>query len=260
MDLARISLKSVFLSSIGAILFSAGNAHASWIKITLAGNITSGLDDGGMFSNWSFAVLPYALTSTSPGPGGVGSVQTVPKYGIGYNPPLFGFSSFVGTGFSGEYNAFGDPNGSDYLSFTNATPSVISFKTGRQPTTQGEATSGISYNYQQASGSDDVKSIEFSGGMSESFNPGGVSGEQTITGLITSALSKSPFSSPQTFTCVSGCGTGKLNLITEDPFDFTWTSITFESLEGVPAPAPIAGGVYFFYFSKRLRVRTKAAK
>ena len=258
------TLQSILLASLGALAVSGGNANAKWIKVTIAGTFTSGPDNGISFNNWSFTILPYSLTSTTPGPGGTGSVQTQPFYGIGYSPPLVGFSSFTGTGFSGQYNSWGQPMGSDYLSFTNASPSVIKFKTGRQPTIGGESTTGITYTSQlNVNDQYDVVSIELTGGMTSTpsgFNPGDpTSSDGTITGLISGALTLTN-PSPQTVNCASSCDSGKLNVLNEDPFGFTWSSITFESIEGVPAPVPISGGVYFFYFSRRLRARTKAAK
>jgi len=232
-------------------------AHATWIKMTFTGVLNEsssnlpGANTARPFT-WSYMIMPYGINQASP----QGSTQSSPEYGVGYNPPIVGFSSFVGTGLSGQYNSFGQPYATDELTFTNAVNSSINFTTGRIQSS-GVSTSGVTYTFDAPNQAaiTGVDAISLQGPLT-AFNPGGqTSPDNTISGLISAAMS----SNNQTVNCAGSC-TGVLSTSDESALSFTWSQVQFESFTGVPSPLPVAGGASAFYFSRRLRRRIGSAK
>ena len=144
----RIGVAASSASIAVAAISPAQAAAPTWIKATFAGTATD--NSAGTvvtsFTDWTFYIYNYALDSTSTSSyASATQPSTVQGNSVGYNPPLFGFGSFTGNGFTGQYNAYGapdtsqppSPTGYDRIVFDQNASRQIRFNTGRLNTSSG---------------------------------------------------------------------------------------------------------------------------
>jgi hypothetical protein len=174
--------------------------------------------------------------------------------------PLFDFGTLTNTaGFYGSFYEARNTTGSfpDKFLFN----SKASLNPGFQLYTS-RADSATGYNlYTDISfmpslpPSPDALSSFFLNGNITNFNA-----NQTTTSIATfvqTALGTNVTS--RTYNCYDNTCTGAINTASEAGLTFTWDAITFEMIEPVPSPLPLAGGASAFAWARKLRRRSQAA-
>jgi hypothetical protein len=222
---------------VGALLVGClpGVVQAKWIKATVTGTVTGTVYADNLQLNdaitLNFIIQNYSGTSGSPN--FWEQTSPLPNY-----TQLFGYGTGTNsTGLVGSFNASSSPGGGGNLIESNNNGSSFLMRV------TGTPSSGLSIS--RSGTLTNVSNIGLSGNLgsfSSSFP-----GSTDIVDFLSGSLG--------TKSCTS-C-TGQIQPNTESPITFTWNNITFEQIEAVPGPLPLAGALVAFRYSRKIRSRIK---
>ena len=227
------------LASVIAVGLMPGAAQAKWIKATVSGLVTTtpasppaDLEPGDAIT-LNFIIQNYLGTRGTPNVWSQTDVK--PNYS-----QLFGYGT-SSPQLQGNYNASSlpyDSTGLGNIISSNDNGSNFFLRVGTDQPTSGlsAVVAGTARN---------VLYISL-GGTVNLATP--ASGSSDVVDFLSASLG-----SRSCTTC-----TGFIQTTVETPFSFTWNTISFEQIEAVPAPLPIAGVLAGFRFSRKIRSRIKA--
>jgi hypothetical protein len=235
-----------------------GVAQAKWIKATVTGNYTGGMPDGISLNDaitLNFIIQNYSGTPASGGaPNYWDQYQVKPNY-----TQLFGYGTGTNsTGLNGFYNASQNPGGSAGDTAGNL---IESQNDGKEFLIRlSGSPTGLSFT--RGGTSKDVINMSIIGNLVGFSSSIPLSGSTDVVDFLSASMSASietkacsttpDIGSPTNIAC-----TGQIQATAESPITFTWTNITFDQIEAVPGPLPVAGALVAFRYSRKIRSRIK---
>jgi hypothetical protein len=237
-----------------SLVFLPPEASAKWVRVNFRSTMVAGQELH--FSNGaqitqpfypSFILRDYSSSTMT------GSTASWTQATNTWNYfPLFDFGTLTNTeAFAGSsYNARNTIGSApDMLRFTNKTAANPTFTLNT-----GRANNATGYSVYPASDgvSKSLSNINLSGTIA------GFNANQSNTSIGTFVQTALGGNTSQTFNCQINC-TGQITT-NEDLLDLTWDQITFELIEPVPSPLPVAGGAAAFAWARKLRRRSQAAR
>jgi hypothetical protein len=240
----------------GALLIGClpGVAQAKWIKATVTGNYTLGMPDGFAVNDpitLNFIIQNYSGTAASGAiPNYWEQATAKPNY-----TQLFGYGTGTSsTGLNGYYNASQNPggmlgngsagnliesqnDGKEFLMRVSGTPTGLSFTRGSTPI--------------------NVLNMSLTGNLVGFSSSIPISGSTDVVDFLSASLGTKTCSTTPAIGSPNIACTGQIQGAVESPITFTWSNITFDQIEAVPGPLPVAGGLVAFQYSRKIRSRIK---
>jgi len=241
----------------GALLLGClpGVAHAKWIKATVTGNYTGGMPDGFSVNDaitLNFIIQNYSGTPASDlDPNYWEQTTAKPNY-----TQLFGYGTGTNsTGLVGFYNASQNPGGNP--GDGTAGNLIESQNDGKEFLIRlSGSPTGLSFT--RGGTSKDVINMSLIGNLVDFSSSIPLSGSTDVVDFLSASLGTKTCSttpaigSPTNIAC-----TGQIQATAESPITFTWTNITFDQIEAVPGPLPVAGALVAFRYSRKILGRIK---
>jgi hypothetical protein len=251
-------LKGFALAGVLAYGCLPGLAHAKWIKATVVGTVTGTVSADNLAAptagppptlgsaiTLNFYIQNYSGTAASGGnPNYWEQLTAKPNYS-----QLFGYGTGTNsTGLVGTFNASSTPGGGGNLIESQDDGTEFLIRVSGTPSSGLSITrSGVSTN---------VSNIALGGNLdlfSSSFP-----GSADVVDFLSASLGSASLG---TYACSATTNpyncTGQIQPNTESPITFSWGSITFEQVEAVPGPLPLAGALAGLSWSRKIRNRIK---
>jgi hypothetical protein len=238
-----------------SLVFLPPEASAKWVRVTIRATMDAGQE---LYNSNGTPVtqpiyIPFVLRDyTSSTMNATTATWSQPANSWNYFP-LFDFQTLTSTtGFNGSFykarNTLG--NSPDMFRFTNKTNANPTFtlNTGRADNATGYSVYPSNDGIPKA-----LSNINLNGTIAD-FNAN--QSNTKIDTFVQTALGTGI--SSKTYSCQTTC-TGQISP-EENMLNLTWDQITFDIIEPVPSPLPVAGGATAFAWARKLRRRSQVAR